>query len=498
MLAFAVSAASASQWRVAQTDNFVIYAEIEEERLIRFAEALEQYHDALGLVTGHQVAQPSPSNRLTIFVSGNRQDIRDLYGGGNRFISAFYIPRAGDSVAFVPAIDGSREERSEAFTALLHEYAHHYMAMSARDAMPLWLSEGAAEYFASARFGHDGTVQIGAPAGHRIREVFFEEPLPVRELLDPETYGTDIGKQYESYYGKAWLLYHLLSTDADRKGQLESYVTAIRSGKRSIDAAQESFGDLAGLDRALHVHSRGDAWSTPAIVFQPGQLKIGQVSVTELSDGAAAVIPVMIQSRRGVTREDAQRVAAEARVIASTYPDDAFVLAALAEAELDAGNDAASIAAADRAIAIDPGLHGAYVHKGIAMFRTAAASEDTNAATVAAMAAFEALNALENDHPTPLVYFYLSFAQRGFVAPPEARRALERAAELAPFDKALWLSVGIMQAREGMIELARQSLRPVALDPHGGEHAVTAKALLTMLETAEEGQPFRRQGNTGL
>ena len=149
------------------------------------------------------------------------------------------------------------------------------------------------------------------------------------------------------------------------------------------------------------------------------------------------------------------------------------------------------VSGADRATAIDPLMRSAYVQKGIAMFRLAADAGDKDSATVEAMAPFEALNALEPDHPTPLVYFYLSFAQRGYVAPVEARQALERAAELAPFDKTLCLSVGIMQAKEGRIGQARQSLLPAALDPHGGETAATAKAMLDLLETAQEGEPLR-------
>ncbi|UIP06414.1 hypothetical protein LY632_12045 [Erythrobacter sp. SDW2] len=480
-----------AKWHVAESDNFVIYAEEDAERLGRFVEVLERYHAALGAITGRAAATPSPSNRLTIFSSGSREDIRKLYGGSNRFISAFYLPRAGDAVAFIPALQGSRDEMIEAQTALLHEYAHHYLAITSRYPMPLWFSEGAAEYFASAGFHPDGRVEIGLPAGHRIKEVFVDEPLPVRELLDPDRYGTEIGKRYESYYGKAWLLYHLLMTDPEREGQLDRYAEAIRSGARSIDAAAESFGDLAVLERALHLHSRTAAWEAIPIVFEPGELEVREYRVTELSDGAAAILPLVIQSKRGVAGEDAQRVAADARAIASAYPDDAFVLAALAEAELDAGNGDAAIAAADRATAIDPLMRNAYVQKGIAMFRLAAAAEDKDSATVAAMAPLEALNALEPDHPTPLVYFYLSFAQRGYVAPVEARQALEQAAELALFDRTLWLSVGIAQAREGKIALARQSLRPVALDPHGGENAATAMAMLELLETAVEGQPFR-------
>lgn len=486
-----LSAAPASAvWRVAQSENFVIYAELEEERLVRLVEVLERYHDTLGAITGGEAPAPSPSNRLTIFAYGDRDEVRKLYGGSNRFVSAFYLARVGDSVAFVPSLEGSKTQEFEAVTALLHEYAHHYMASTSRYAMPLWLSEGSAEYFAASRFGRDGTVDVGFPPGHRFWELYFKDSIPARELLDPDRFGTEIGKRYEAYYGKAWLLYHLLATDPDRAGQLEAYAASIRAGDSSIKAAEKSFGDLAALELALAQHARA-VWKAEPKSLGAETLSVGAFEIERLSDGAAAMVPLAVQTKRGVSGEEAQRLVAEVRRIAASYPNDAFVLAALAEAELDAGNFRAAVEAADLAIAADPAMPGPYVQKGKALFRLASDAPDKDGAVAEAMLPFEALNALENDHPAPLVYYYLSFAQRGLAAPEDARRALERAAERAPFDKNLWLSVGIMQAREGKIELAKQSLLPIAQDPHGGASRDTARRMLAMLGAAVEGEPFR-------
>lgn len=62
---------------------------------------------------------------------------------------------------------------------------------------------------------------------------------------------------------------------------------------------------------------------------------------------------------------------------------------------------------------------------------------------------------------------------------------------MAPFDKSLWMNVGMMQAEEGQIALAKFSLQPLANDPHGGGSAAAAKALIALLDSAPEGEPFR-------
>lgn len=484
----AVAVPASAKWRMAESDHFVIYAEDSEKDLTRFADMLERYHAAMSFVTGRNPERPSPSNRVTIYVVGDQGDIRRLAGSDNRYIAGFYTPRAAGSVAFVQDIRPTSGEPTFSMTVLLHEYAHHYIISSSRYGMPRWLGEGAAEFFASAKFPSDGSVQIGRPANHRAGELSFADDVSVHELLDPELYEAKRGKGYDAFYGKAWLLYHYLTFDDERDGQLVGYMRALMAGKSSPEAAREVFGDIDTLDREVKAYLR--ARRMTAFNLTPDKITIGAVRVSELGAGAEAMMPVVLQSRRGVDSEQAAVVVEQARAVAAKFPDDAFVQTALAEAEFDAGNDAEAIAAADRALAIDSGSKNALVQKGYALFRMAEDAADPEQAYKKAMAPFSRLNQLERDHPLPLVYLYRSFAQRGIEPTEQAKHALERAAELAPFDKALWMNVGLMQAQEGQIALARFSLEPIANDPHGGSAAQAAKAMIAVLEKAPEGVPL--------
>src|SRR3546814_6345289 len=75
-------------------------------------------------------------------------------------------------------------------------------------------------------------------------------------------------------------------------------------------------------------------------------------------------MPYRIRSARGVDKKMAAELVGEARPVAARYAGDAFVQRAMAEIEYDAENDAEAEAAADRALALDPGLVPAMLYKG--------------------------------------------------------------------------------------------------------------------------------------
>ncbi len=477
-----------AKWREAQSDNFVIYAEDSEKDLRRFAQMLESYHSAMEYVTNRSVPKPSPSNRLTIFVVGSQRDLRKLHGSNSRYIGGFYLPRAGGSRAFVQDIKVSNGDPTGSMIILLHEYAHHFLISSSRFSMPRWMGEGAAEFFASAKFRKDGTVQIGRPANHRAGELAMAEEVPVQALFDQELYAETRGKRYDAFYGRSWLLYHYLTFNEARQGQLVAYWKDVVRGDTSIDAARKNFGDLDQLESELDKYLKSKRMLTFAL--GPDKLSPSAVTVREVSKGEGEMLPLRMESQRGVTRKQAEELLIAVREVAADFPNDPAVLAVLAEAEHDAGNYDLSVAAADKAIALNPNTVDAYVQKGFAMFRLAEDADDQDAAYSAAMKPFGALNKLENDHPLPLMYLYRSYIERGKEPSENAKKAIERAAQLAPFDHSLWMTVGMMQASEGSIDLAKRSLLPVANNPHGGGMVKFAQTVLEALDKAEEGKPF--------
>jgi tetratricopeptide (TPR) repeat protein len=485
VLALVAAQPARAEWYEASSDHFVIYADDKERDIQRFAQELERYHSAMASLTGRSADKPSPSNRVVIYVVGGQREIRELAGSKSRTIAGFYIPRAGGSRAFVQEIRHQKGYPHFSTIVLLHEYAHHFLTSSSRVPMPRWLSEGAAEFFAAATFNDDGSLMIGRAAQHRAGELVRADPVHVRELLDPELYKQQKSGRYDAFYGKSWLLYHYLTFSKEREGQLAQYQLNMVDGMGSLAAGEAAFGNLDALERELKSYLRGQFMT---FVINREKLATGTVTLRKIPPGEADIMPLVIRSQRGVNAEEAADILAEARTIATRHPQDPGVLAALAEAEFDSGNDAEAISAADRALSLDPANKNALIQKGYALFRQAPKADDRAAAFAAAMRPFEALNALENDHPLPLIYYFRSYAERGAVPPENARAALARAAELAPFDLGLQLTTAMMLITERKHSEARFFLAPIAASPHGGRAAEKARQLLDLLAQTPDGE----------
>lgn len=486
------SATARADWLEASTDHFVIYGETSERNMRRFAEQLERFDGAMSAVSGIPRTKPTRSARVTVYIVGSDQDLRKLYaqnGDDARNIGGFYSPRLEGPVAFVPRVLAARSGDSDldfSTIVLLHEYAHHFTLSNSRFTPPRWLTEGSAEFFASAGFASDGSVTLGRPANHRAPELFRAPDVTVIDLVDQDHYEKRKGKdrRYDAYYGRAWLLFHYLTFEPARRGQLAAYVKALTTGTPSRQAAESAFGDLVKLDR--EIDSYMTRRSLQILTIKGSALPTGEIATRVLRPGEAAVMPVVMRSKRGVgSEETARSIVADARAVAARFPADAAVLAALAEAEHDAGNDDAAIAAADAALAIDPANVNAHLRKGYALFDKARRSRNETAMRDARRA-FVALNRVENDHPVPLYRFYLSHVSIGAEPTANAIAALEQASGIAPYAREVSLALAHRRLVEGRFADARIALQPIAFNPHGGPLSAKTREFMQLIDAAAE------------
>ncbi|QFT77140.1 hypothetical protein [Erythrobacter sp. THAF29] len=478
-------------WYEASSDHFVIYADDDEDEIRIFAENLERYHSAMERFTGRDLPKPSPSNRITVYAVGSAGKVRQL--AGSTGVVGFYLPRSSGSVAYVQDIRNKEGLADLSTKVLLHEYAHHFLSYTDRFAMPLWMNEGAAEFFSAAFFAPDGSVYLGVPSSFRDFTIFWkeEEMTSVRELLDLDwdrLKGRN-AKDKQSFYGRSWILYHYLSTAEDRSGQLREYWLQVLRGTPSLEAAQATFGDLGVLERQLNRHFRDR--NKKSYHIKADEIDASPVAMRALSDGEAAMMHIRISADRGLPTQATIGLAEQARNIASSYPENPAVQAVLAKVEYDARNNDAAVSAAKNTLALDPDRGDALLHKGLALFRKARGASDAvrkSSAYDEGMASLEQLGSKEPDHTVPLSHAYRYFVEQGLDPTDEAKLALVRSAELAPFDQELWLITGMMHMNDGRIADAKAALLPLASNPHGGEKAEQVRSLLSFLSDKSEGQ----------
>lgn len=466
-----------AEWLEVSSDQFVIYGDQNEKALTRFAERLELFHAAMTHRFRMQQAKPSPSNRVTIYVVSNQAKVRKLAGGDNRYLAGVYLPRAGSAIAVIPRLGrASSPYELSPETVLYHEYAHHFMFGLTARAFPRWFVEGFAEFFASVRFQPDGGVGLGAPATHRAAELTYARDVPIRRMLEFDGGAGASKSGYDAFYGQSWVLFHYLMFAPERAGQLAQYQSLLATGAPALDAAAGAFGDLDQLEKDMASYQNRRMLSY--LVIDGKALKIGPITVRALRPGEAAMMPTRIRSKVGVTHEEALGLLPEAQRVAALHPDDPAVLAALAEAEFDAGNDDAAIAAADSAIAIDPIQIDAHIQKGYALYRKVQKGALPKESWKDVRSQLVRANKVENDNPIPLVQYYLSYLEQGEPPTKTAVDGLEWAMVLAPFDGSLrWLAAQQMIS-ENRLNDAAQTLAPLAYSPHPGEHTDKALQLL--------------------
>ncbi|MDY6944693.1 MAG: hypothetical protein SXG53_03150 [Pseudomonadota bacterium] len=470
-----------ADWLEAGSDHFVIYSDQKEQSVTQFAERLERFEAAMARVYKKPRSKPSPSNRVTIFVVADAAEVREVLGRKDRFVAGVYVPRAGGSVAVIPRLRSASKSQLSGETVLYHEYAHHFMmATLTNRSYPRWFVEGFAEFFAGARFRQDGTLELGLPPYFRAAELAYAREVPIRSLLDYDGGVSEAQIGYTSFYGQSWAMFHYLQMAPARAGQIANYGQQLAAGLPALEAAMAAFGDLDQLDKNVEAYLRQRKVSVLAI--KQSLLDIGPVSVRRLGPGEADMMPVIIESKVGVSAEEAKSLVPEARKIAARYPDDPAVLAALAEAEFDAENDDAAIAAADRALALDANQINAHLQRGYALERKVEKGELPRQAWKDVRGQYIKANKVENDHPLPLVRFYLTYAKQGEKPSRNAIDGLEWALTLAPFDASLrWLVAQQLIVDERFKEAA-QVLGPLAYSPHPGEHTDTARKLLKEVE----------------
>jgi tetratricopeptide (TPR) repeat protein len=482
LLAGTIAQPAKAAWHKVSTRHFIIYADDDPQKLGAFATRLEKFDRAVRLVRKMKDEPVGDGNRLTVYVVKDMEQVGRLIRNQNA--GGFYIGRVSGPLAVVPKNGGSTWEiEFTAETIFFHEYAHHLMFQVLDSPLPEWVVEGFAEMMSTASFEKDGAVWLGRVAKHRSMGLFWGESMPLETLLSAN-YGQVSDGLKESIYGRGWLLTHYLTFAPERKGQLDRYIALIGGGNPPLDAAKQAFGDLRALDRDLTSYRLQRKVSV--LQVPPGLFPRPEVTITPLSPGAAEVMPLRLQSKVGVDRDSAEPLAVKVRQISAGNPGDPLVEITLAEAELDAGHLQASEAAADRALAADPTSVDAMLYKGLALIRKVDDAARPDARLVGdARDWFLKAHAADPQDPEPLFEYFRSYLVAGEPPTAKAIDALHRASGLVPQDSSLRLMSAYQYLRDKDLKMARQTMAPVAYDPHSAQAATIARSMIERIDAGD-------------
>lgn len=479
----AVTAPVAADWHQASSKHFVIYGDMPIEEMKVYANRLETFDAAARLVRKMPDPQVGDGNRVQVLVVPTMLDVNRTLGSAEAGVGGYYVGTVTGPFIVTPRkarqILDYRKLAPE--TVFFHEYTHHLMLQSTNTPMPMWLTEGFAEFLANPIFNDDGSVSLGTPATHRAGTLIKGKWAPLDDLLS----GNQMTIGYVGFgmanYAQGWLLNHYLSFEPTRRGQIDAYVARIAKGENSLTAAKAVFGDLGQLDGQLRSYVRQK--NLPSLRIESSKLNIPPVTVTPLPPGANEVMPMRIHAKTGYGNVSTGYVYGKVSDIARRYPGDLLVQRTLAEVAFDDKKYVEAEAAADAALKIDPRSTEALVYKGRAVLARAKKAQDP-ALFKQARQSILAANKLDPEDPEPLFLYYRTYRAANQLAPKSALDALTYAVALAPRDTGVAVDLVMEHMRQKNWKAAGDALRPIAYLPHAGQSTHNkALAVLKLLDT---------------
>ena len=246
--------AASAQWVRVESPHFVVFGEIGEKRTRDYAGEFERFREALGRVMPGAAARPAVPTVVFIFKDARSfAPHRPLFNGKPVEVSGYFAGGPSLDVIMMPATS-----REQALRTIYHEYSHLVTANAARG-LPVWLSEGLAEYYSTFEVRDDGRrALLGGIIPSHLARLNTERMLPLEELLsvnhDSPLYNE--GARRSTFYSQSWALVHLLlNGEAHRRAQFDNYVRLTHAGKSAIEAWTEAFGDEK--DARIEEHLRG-------------------------------------------------------------------------------------------------------------------------------------------------------------------------------------------------------------------------------------------------
>ena len=483
--AVAITAPAAAVWQQASSKHFVIYGDMPTDEMKAYAEKLEMFDAAARVVRKMNDPTVGDGNRVQVLVVPTMLDVNRLYGSADAGIGGYY-----SGVVSGPFIVTPRKSRQildyrklAPETVFFHEYTHHLMLQSTNTPMPMWLTEGFAEFLANPIFNNDGSVSLGTPATHRAESLIQGRWAPLGDLLGGNMTTIGTAGFAGANYAQGWLLNHYLSFEPSRRGQIDAYVVRLSKGENSLSAAKAVFGDIGQLDAQLRGYVRQKR--LPSLRIESSKLNIAPVTITQLSPGANEVMPMRVHAKTSYGSVSTGYVYGKVKDIARRYPDNLLVQRTLAEVAFDDKKYAEAEAAADAALKIDPRSTEALIYKGRAVLARAKKAQDPTLFKQARQSILAA-NKLDAEDPEALYLYYRTYRAANQLAPKAALDALTYAVALAPRDTAVAADLVMEHMRQKNWKMAADALRPIAYLPHGGQSTQNkALAVLKLLDSSQ-------------
>lgn len=246
LLASNIRSFAADEFVAVRSKNFHFIGEVGEEKLRREASKLEQFRESFHRAFPKIVGESSAP--LTILIFKNAESFAPFKpvlenGQTDRHVSGFFQSNGEDNYIAFSLSGNANDDSSE---TLFHEYIHFLVKKYFRTSdLPVWLSEGLAEYFQTFRIKNERKAVFGEGRKNHLQLLRQYKIFPLTTLteIDYESFSKTKIETKRIFYAQSWaVVYYLMRKNGvDLIAQIENYLVLIAAGKTRETAFEEAF-----------------------------------------------------------------------------------------------------------------------------------------------------------------------------------------------------------------------------------------------------------------
>ena len=283
LLATSLPGAKRDTWVEVRSQNFIVVSNAGEKQARAAAIRLEQMRAVLR--QSLQLPKEHESAKVTVLAVKDEASMKDLlpeYWIQNRVHPAgIFIHQMNQYFAAIQ-LDSPG---SDPYHTIYHEYFHS-LTMPYYPNLPLWISEGLAEFYGNSHIT-DSAVELGVADPAFIAELKQGNLIPLDVLFKVDQRSPYYNEQHKTsiFYAESWALTHylMLGDKKAHKPMLDAYLTALSQGATEEQAAAQTFGDLNKLQAAVYGYI-GNSRFYYLKGAPPTEIAAGDLHAHELSD----------------------------------------------------------------------------------------------------------------------------------------------------------------------------------------------------------------------
>ena len=232
---------ASEKWTTLRVDEFEFVSNASPSATLSIAENIVRMRAAVGQVTRLKVRSALPTK---VFIFANERSFapyRDaLFERKAEHISGIFA--GGDTGNFILLRADSDDGADR---VVFHELTHYFVNNTA-GSLPLWLSEGIAEYYSTFKKSGDD-VHIGRPIAEHVIWLRDERLIPLRELFAVDRHSPVYNENSRSgvFYAQSWaLLHYLMLGKEERRAQFSRFL-ALLGARTPIEEAFTTAFDMS-------------------------------------------------------------------------------------------------------------------------------------------------------------------------------------------------------------------------------------------------------------